>query len=102
MNSVGLPVACSVFFSGSEAHIASSAIRGATGEVPIYVSTSSISGFWPSVAEKRTFGTLSLRSPHGEVYATYATSQIAYLYAEAQDVEVASPRSRGFTDTPNH
>ena len=41
------------------------------------------------MAEKRTFGALSVRSLHGKVCAAYALSRIAQLYAEPQGVVMA-------------
>ncbi len=37
------------------------------------------------MAEKRTFGVLSVRTLHGEVRAAYTLSRIAQPYAETQD-----------------
>jgi hypothetical protein len=54
-----------------------------------YTSSSSISGSWPTVAEKRTVRALSLRLLHREVRAANAASRIAYLYAAPQDVVMA-------------
>jgi hypothetical protein len=41
------------------------------------------------VAEKRTFGVLSVRTVDGEVRAAYAAARIAQLYAEPQDGGIA-------------
>ncbi len=40
-----------------------------------------ICGSWPNVAEKRTFGVLSVRTVDGEVRAVRVPSEIAHRYA---------------------
>ena len=91
MRCCGGRVACFHSFSRSLRHtLALRRSERSAGKVPTYVSATSTSGSWLSVAEKRTFGALSLRSLQGEVRAAYALSRIAqFLYAVPQDGGVA-------------
>jgi hypothetical protein len=54
-----------------------------------YTSTTSTSGSWASVAEKRTFSAVSVRTVGENLRAAYGLSEIAQLYAALPNVVVA-------------
>src|SRR4051794_26425278 len=89
----------SVFFSDSEAHVASSVIREAAGEGPTYISASSTFGSWPRLAETRSSVVRCIWMLHEEVLAAGASSKILQLYTTPQDVAMApgpqEPRGGG-------
>jgi len=57
------------------------AVAGGTRARSSYTSATSTSGSLPTVAKKRTFGVLSLRSLHGELHAARIPSEIAHRYS---------------------